>query len=200
MGEQKSAEFITQSDLARHFGLSKSYITKLAKKGVLDGCRKDGKLVRECAIEAVKRYRAGNRGVSRSAPTSAPAAAAADAPDAVKGSPVYTPENIGDLAELLQQVQDPNRRVQLTKDYWAAKLSELKAKEQEGQLIRVEDAVAANQKILKAYRDKMLALPSKLAPMLAAADGQNEIRKILDDAVYEILEEVSSLETLYGDR
>ncbi|WP_294946908.1 hypothetical protein [Sulfurivirga sp.] len=39
-------EFITQKELAAHFGLTKGYISQLVRRGVLDGCRKGGKFVR----------------------------------------------------------------------------------------------------------------------------------------------------------
>ena len=42
------SELVTQSELAKHFGLSRGYVSKLVKRGLLDGCRKDSKLVRAC--------------------------------------------------------------------------------------------------------------------------------------------------------
>ncbi len=180
------SEFITQTALAKHFGLAKSYITKLAKKGILDGCKNsDGKLVKECAIHAVERYRAGGKNHIRE-----------HVPPVVLDTPVFNAENVSDLDALLAQVDDPNRSVQLMKDFWTAKLNEYKAKEQKKELIRLDEVVEANQKIIKAFRDKALSVPTKLTPVLESAKNASEIKEILEDAMYELLTEVSTLDNI----
>jgi len=44
--------YITQVELATHFGVQKSYITKLRNQGLFDLCFEGKKLVRDCAIKA----------------------------------------------------------------------------------------------------------------------------------------------------
>ena len=185
------AELITQAGLAKHFGLTRGYVSKLVKRGLLDGCRKDGKFVRECAIHAIERFRAGSRPTGRAAAKLKVVASNPQVPDSLKNTPVATPENMHELEALMAQVEDPNRRVQLMRDFWSAKLSEYKAKEHEGQLIRVDEVVQANQKIIKAFRDKALALPTKLAGVILTATTQEEARVIMDNAIYDLLEELS---------
>lgn len=195
------SEFISQRELAKYFGVSQPYIAKLARSGVLDGCRKGGKLVRECAIHAIERYRAGNsrrgqhagqtRGSVAAASQRSEGVNAADIPDEVKWTPVATSANVRELDALLAMVDDPNRRVQLMRDFWSAKLNEYKAKEQEGRLIPFDEVVRANQKIIKAFRDKALALPVKLAGVVLTATTQEEARSILDNAIYDLLEELT---------
>ncbi len=190
------SELITQSELARHFGLAKSYISKLVKNGVLDGCRKDGKLVRECAIHAIERYRASGRSRRERTAELKVVASNPEVPEGLKDTPVATPENMRELDALMAEVDNPNRRVQLMKDFWAAKLNEYRAREQEGKLLPKEQVIEAGQKVMKAFRDKALALPSKIAPVLAAETDINAVRALLDDAVYELLEELADIENI----
>ena len=184
------SELITQSELARHFGLAKSYISRLAKQGVLDGCRKDGKLVRECAIHAIERYRAGAkvRAVS-SKPVVTTAPAGSEPVEVVPPPGLDTDENRKQLARLMAEADTPNRKVQLMRDFWAAKLNELKAEETAGELIRMEEAVEAGQKMVRAMRDKLLAIPAKLAPSLVTMTEQEAVealRREITDALQEV--------------
>ena len=44
--------YITQQELADHFGVAKSYITKLKNEGIFDLCFEGKRLIRDCAIKA----------------------------------------------------------------------------------------------------------------------------------------------------
>ena len=181
-------EFITQKELAAHFGLTKGYISQLVKRGVLDGCRKGGKLVRECAIHAIERYRAGAKVRAVSSKPVAITGPAGSEP-VVPPPGLDTDENRKQLARLMAEADTPNRKVQLMRDFWAAKLNELKAEETAGELIRMEEAVEAGQKMVRAMRDKLLAIPAKLAPSLVTMTEQEAVealRREITDALQEV--------------
>lgn len=187
------SEFINQKELAEHFGLSKGYISKLVKRGILDGCRKDGKFVRPCAIHAIERYRAGSKVRAISPRPVATAGWAGDDPADVMPPPgLDTDENRKQLARLMAEADTPNRKVQLMRDFWAAKLNELKAGEAAGELVRAADVTEAGQKLVKAMRDKLLAIPSKLAPAVITM-SESEALEALQAEIHDALREVAKL-------
>lgn len=69
--------------------------------------------------------------------------------------------------------------------------AELEVAEYQGKLHRAEDVEAEWTEMLSNFRAKMLALPTKLAPMLAMQDDIQEVQAMLKAGIYEALQELS---------
>lgn len=69
--------------------------------------------------------------------------------------------------------------------------AELEVAEYQGQLHRAEDVEAVWTEMLSNFRARMLAMPTKLAPIVALQDDVQEVQAQLKDAIYEALQELS---------
>ncbi len=215
--------YITQQELADHFGVAKSYITKLKNKGVFDLCFEGKRLIRDCAIKAYENrpqdptrenQREANASKRKTKPKTKPKTTKKKTTlntqeaikqleqdeieqftdDSIKGDEnIYNDSNIDDLNTYLRQAKNPNQKVQLIKDFWIGKINEQKFKTKQKQLIYIDDVVRENQKVIKAIRDKCLAIPSKISPMVASVDNVAEVQQIIDDAIYDALSELGRL-------
>jgi phage terminase Nu1 subunit (DNA packaging protein) len=72
-----------------------------------------------------------------------------------------------------------------------ANLLEIKQLEEEGKLVHVEEVVLAYHEDLARLKGKLLSLPTKLAPRLEITDSITEKEKILEEEIYEALEELA---------
>jgi phage terminase Nu1 subunit (DNA packaging protein) len=79
-------------------------------------------------------------------------------------------------------------------DIAKAKLMEMEVEEAEGKLIRVEDALKENEKVLVAFRSRILSMPSSIAPSVITCETVAEAKSIIENACYDALEELSRLE------
>ena len=173
------SKIVTQTELAEILDVSQPYIAKLIKQGVFEGCFKGKKLDKKCALEAYFLYKN-----STSTPKK-------------QKSNNFKPSNLGnDLEELLKMAQTPIQKVQIQKDYWAAKLNEFKYEVEKGKYYPKEVIDKKAEHILVSFRNKTLAMPSKIAPTLVGIEDAAEIKAILDNAVYELLDELSRLEDI----
>lgn len=171
------AELITQKELADILGVSKQYIGKLAKQGVFDSCFQGKKLDKNCALETYFLFKNSSTSAKKRSKTN------------------FSSKSVGnDLEELLLAAQTPIQKVQIQKDYWAAKLNEFKFEVEKGKYYPKEVIDKKAEHILVSFRNKTLALPSKIAPALVGIEDAAEIKAILDNAVYELLDELSRLE------
>ena len=108
--------------------------------------------------------------------------------DSIKeNTELYNGDTIQDLEAYLQTAINSSQKVQIIKDYWTGKINEQKYLTEQGTLISINNVVSENQKVVKAIRDKCLAIPSKVAPIVVGIDNIVEIQQILDDAIYEAL-------------
>ena len=170
-------DLITQKELAEIIGVDAGYISRLSKQGVFDNCRSGKKLIKDCALQAYflrKQAKESN----------------------VDFKPIQTQANIQELDELLKQTETPAQYVQVLKDYWSAKLNEFKFEVEKGKYYSKELIDKKAENILVSFRNKTLALPSKIAPALVGIEDAAEIKAILDNAVYELLDELSRLEDI----
>lgn len=182
--------YISQNKLAKDVGVSQPYIHKLVKRGVFKRCMEDGKLVRDCAVEAFKRYQAGGH-VKRNAKT---APVNFEPPAHIKRSPVFTSDNMMQVEQLMAEVEDPNRRVQLMRDFWAAKLNEHKALNLAATLVDREEAKRAADFIVMQFQEKAHKMVEKITPALAVAETLPQARALLEDAIYDMLNELAALQ------
>lgn len=72
-----------------------------------------------------------------------------------------------------------------------ADILELEKAQLAGQLIPVDQVQAAWGRLIAAFRARMLALPTKTAPLVVAADSFIAAEKILTDAIHDALNELS---------
>lgn len=84
----------------------------------------------------------------------------------------------------------------IRKDLADARLKEHKLKELQGEVISIEEIRKENEYILTAFRNKTLGVPSKIAPALIGIESVAEIKAILEEAMYELLTELSRLENV----
>jgi phage terminase Nu1 subunit (DNA packaging protein) len=79
-------------------------------------------------------------------------------------------------------------------DIAKAKLMEMEVEEAEGKLIRVEDALKENEKVLIAFRSRILSMPSSIAPSIVTCETIAEAKAMIENACHNALEELSRLE------
>ena len=72
-----------------------------------------------------------------------------------------------------------------------AEKNELKNAQTRGELITMEAVNAKWAEDVSNVKAKLLAIPSKLTPILAQASNPHEVNKILTDAIYEALNELA---------
>lgn len=73
-----------------------------------------------------------------------------------------------------------------------ARINQLKLKEMQGELIRVEAVKAALANMFSATRDALLQLPARLAPLLAAESDAATTKSMLHQAIHEALSQLST--------
>lgn len=89
-------------------------------------------------------------------------------------------------------INEANRRKAIAQ----ATLLEMEVAEKEGKLISIEEIRKENEYILTSFRNKTLGVPSRISPALLGLETIAEIKSILDDAMYELLTELSQLEDM----
>jgi phage terminase Nu1 subunit (DNA packaging protein) len=70
-------------------------------------------------------------------------------------------------------------------------IAELRLAAMKGNMHRAEDVERVMNDMLASFRSKILALPSKLAPILIARDDISQIQLLIKKEVFEVLEELS---------
>jgi len=86
--------------------------------------------------------------------------------------------------------------VQVKKDEWAAKLNELHYRVQTGEFKDREETDKRAENVLVAFRNKMLALPTKAAPALVGMNDEEKIKAIIINYIDEALGELERLKEL----
>ena len=87
-------------------------------------------------------------------------------------------------------------QVKTFKEFYQGKISELDYKRRSGELISVEEARKENEQVLIAFRSRAMSIPTKIAPLMIGIETIAETKSILDDAMYELLMELSRLENV----
>jgi len=105
-------------------------------------------------------------------------------------------ENNQELQEILSQATTPVQKVQILKDFWASKINQHKYEVEKGKYYLKEEINKKAEYVISSAKSKFLALPSKIAPALVGIDDIAVIKNILEDAIYEILNELGGLNEL----
>src|SRR5689334_13221603 len=143
---------MSQADYARHRNVNRSYISRLAKRGILV---MRGKLVDAAASDAVLDDKPADLVLTEPSQASQPARASGESPGSFAQAKT---------AEMI----------------FRAKLRKLEYETRTGKFISADEVKVKWFQITRQVRDKLLALPSKLAPQLAALSDMKEIRDLLD--------------------
>ena len=216
-------KYITKTALAQANGVSAAYISKLVKKGVFDSCLEQGKLLRDLALQTYLEIKDPTRDSQREANRNMKIShgkktnpkkvekelvevenelvieienTKAQIPKIIINSDLYNQDNINELNGLLLDAKTSNQKVQIIKDFWTGKINEQKFLEGEKLLIPKEQIIKDVQRILKAFRDKTLSLPTKMSSELVGLKDKKEVASVVESYCYELLEELSSLEDI----
>ena len=218
-------KYITKTALAQANGVSAAYISKLVKKGVFNSCLEDGKLLRDLALQTYLEIKDPTRDSQREANRNMKISpreknkkekvAKAEAAEEIKSdldelennipkkskkeileNNLYNNENLDELNGLLLTASTSSQKVQIIKDFWTGKINEQKFLEGEKLLMPKEEIIKDVQRILKAFRDKTLSLPTKMSSELVGIKDKKEVAAIVESYCYELLDELSSLEDI----
>lgn len=218
-------KYITKTALAQANGVSAAYISKLVKKGVFNSCLEDGKLLRDLALQTYLEIKDPTRDSQREANRNMKISpreknkkekvAKEEAAEEIKSdldelennipkrskkeileNNLYNNENLDELNGLLLTASTSSQKVQIIKDFWTGKINEQKFLEGEKLLMPKEEIIKDVQRILKAFRDKTLSLPTKMSSELVGIKDKKEVAAIVESYCYELLEELSSLEDI----
>jgi phage terminase Nu1 subunit (DNA packaging protein) len=151
----EARQLLSQADYARHRRVSRQYISRLAKAGVLV---MRGRKVDVAASDAVLD----------------------DRPDKVSQAATSGPVEPGAQTTTYAQAK-------LADMVFRAKLRRLEFETKSGKLIPADEVKVQWFKLARQIRDKLLAVPSKLAPQLAALSEVREVRELLDGEIEAIL-------------
>lgn len=80
-----------------------------------------------------------------------------------------------------------------------AGLAELELLKEQGQVVEISVVAEEVGGQLSNFRAKMLSIPSKVAGQVYTAKDMKEIKSILDDAIYEALNEISGTDDAGGE-
>ena len=151
---------MSQADYARHRKVNRSYISRLAKAGVL--VMRHGK-VDVAASDAVLDDRP-----------------IAVEPGETSPSNQTVPESIGPQPTNYAQAR-------LAEMVYRAKLRRLDYETRSAKLISADEVKAKWFVVARQIRDKLLAVPTKLSPQLAALTDAYAVRELLESEIVSIL-------------
>jgi hypothetical protein len=161
---KSSAGLMSQADYARHRKVNRSHISRLAKRGILV---MRGKLVDVAACDAVL----DDKPVDQVLPEAPAAAHGRVTPEASAGAP-----QSGNFAQA--------RTAEMV---FRARLRKLEFETKSGKFLSADEVKVKWYTLVRQIRDKLLAMPAKLAPQLAALSEAAEIRDLLDAEITAIL-------------
>ena len=170
MALKANSGLMTQAEYARYRKVNRSYINRLAKRGILV---LRGKLVDVAASDAVLDDRPVDFEAAESTPRSTPGAGARPAVDLGQSSGAPQPTSFAQArtAEMI----------------FRARLRKLEYETRSGKLIPTDEVKVQWFKLGRQIRDKLLAVPAKLAPQLAALSEVRAVRELLDGEIEAIL-------------
>lgn len=162
MSKKQSPGLVSQAEYARHRGKSRQYISRMAKSGVL--VMRNGK-VDVGASDAVLD----------------------DRPVPVEPNEVIQSAQPQAAAETSGQQPTNFAQARLAEMVCRAKLRRLDYETRSGKLIPTDEVKAKWFVIARQIRDRLLAIPAKLSPQLAAMGEAREVRELLEAEITAIL-------------
>lgn len=207
---------MSQNKFAKMIGRSHTYIGKLVKAGVIELV--DGRVDVEKAKAAIEAHKDPSRDAQREANEQRRSSM-----DLLSAAGTYpseadmTDEEIEALkkereeairlskelkaaeADMPKLTEDDFKDMKLSqvnvfKEFYKGKVYELDYMKRMGELISVDEVRKENDQILVAFRARAMAIPTKIAPLMIGIETIAEAKSILDDAMYELLMELSRLD------
>lgn len=83
-----------------------------------------------------------------------------------------------------------DERTRLTK--FQADLAEIELAKARGELVQSKRAMTAWGEVVQALRQKLLAIPTRLAPVLASSKSTAQTKEKLEESIYEVLNECTN--------
>lgn len=103
----------------------------------------------------------------------------------------------GKLDDILEQLENTDELApNIRKDLADAKLKEFKLAVEQGKYYLKEEIDKKAEYIITSTKNKLLSMGNKIAPTLVGIEETNEVKNIIDNVNYEILEELSKLDEL----
>lgn len=179
-----------QKELATLLNISPAMVSRLAKRGMPVDSVERAERWRRRHLEPgrVKGARLDQPGSPKPTPATRPARAAADpADDAPQG---------GD-----QDAADPNaceptdeahHQARTRREIAEANMAEMREAELRGELIQVAAVRAAFGAALTATRDRLLSIPDRLAPVLAAESAPQRVHEVMSAELRDALAQLSA--------
>lgn len=166
---------LTQTAYAKRRGVSRQYISKLVKEGVLP--LDDGK-VNPVQADAILE--------ARREPARPTYQEKQDMRSGVVGQPIPGQRTIPD-SELPKVLL----KAKIKSESEKAKLLEIKAKVEAGKYVDIDDVLAAAFKQARTVRDNILIIPDRLSPILLNIDNVDDMHKALTEELTKALEVLS---------
>lgn len=167
---------VRKAELARRLDVTRQAVQDLVRRGVLSE-DKDGMIDLELAKVAL---------ANRVRP-SAKTAKALDGQAALPAAPAPADGSIDtSSAPVSYHVAKAMREAA------EARMAQLKLAELRGELIRTEVVRAGMASILTSTRDRLMQLPARLAPVLAAETDQGKVHDLVRDEIHAALSQIAN--------
>ena len=180
---------ISQSEYARARGVSRQYVSRLVKQGVIT--LENGKIDPARADAALEARRDPGRAPRRKAvKTGAERVQKTPAQDASVSVPVSTETVMlpgsgnGDLPKMLLKTR-------IKSELEKGKLLEIKARVEAGKYVDADEVKVAAFNRARIVRDGLLNIPDRMASLLAAESDGAKIHTILNAEIRSVLEELT---------
>ncbi len=192
-------EAVTQVEFSRRLGVDKSYVTRLKQAGrlVMDD---SGKVLVEESLRRIEETADPNRDDVKRRHAAGRGKPVEPRPDEAEGGEVSLPLAIAALERASEawRVEDGGALPLLS--FQAARqlkmnietlASGLEAMVEAGKLVPADEMRRVIADRLTTLRTRLEALPGILPPVLAAADGEEQIRALLADHIEQLLDDLS---------
>jgi len=162
MAVKANAGLMSQAEYARYRKVHRSYINRLAKRGILV---LRGKLVDVAASDAVLD----------------------DRPVDVEPQPAVNPARQRPPGEAIGAAPTSFAQARTAEMIFRARLRKLEYETKSAKLIPADEVKVVWFRLTRQIRDKLLAVPAKLAPQLVALGEVRQVRELLDTEIEAIL-------------
>ncbi len=174
--KSKKKQLLTRTDYGEQRGVSRQYIGRLIREGVIPTINDKIDPVQADAILEARREPARQTHQDRKAENAIESAAVN----------VSAPRPLSD-----SQLPTLLLKTRIKSESEKAKLLEIKAKVEGGKYVDVDEVRAAAFKQARTVRDNILNIPDRLAPVLASLNDAAEIHKKLQEELNKALAELT---------
>lgn len=160
--------FGTRSEYAKHIGRSAPYVTKLGHQGRLVERSIDGKLLVDFELS--------DRLVRNTADLGRANNGANAKPELPRSPTMGAVADSGRVDVIFRQAQAQERA-------YNAKLAELEYKRAIGEVVDAAQVEAQLSRVFAAFREAMMQIPSRIAPVLCAQTVEADVHRTLSDEI-----------------